>query len=68
MTATPITAGQPLEREQIVVFRLSARQRDVLRTLNTLFDELVPARNEMDFLDGSEPDPEAQDVLRAIRD
>ncbi|MBM3969221.1 MAG: hypothetical protein FJ302_05090 [Planctomycetes bacterium] len=68
MTATPITAGQPLEREQIVVFRLSARQRDVLRTLNTLFDELVPARNEMDFLDGSEPDSEAQDVLRAIRD
>ncbi len=68
MTATPITAGEVLEREQIAEFRLSSRQRDMLRTLNTLFDELCPVRNEEDFLDSPEIQIEALDVSRAVRD
>jgi hypothetical protein len=43
MTATQITANEVFEGERNADFRLSARQRDMLRTLNTLFDELCPA-------------------------
>ncbi len=68
MTATLITAGKALEGVHAAEFRLFARQRDMLRTLNMLFDELAPARTEMDFFDDSEPDSEPQDVSRAVRD
>ena len=68
MTATLITAGKAHEHERNAEFRLSPRQRDLLRTLNTLFEELSPARIEMDFLEVSESDSETQDVSRAVRD
>ncbi len=56
MTATLLTAGETFEREQLAEFRTSSRQRDMLRTLNTLFDELGPVRIEENFLDVSESD------------
>ena len=43
MTATLITTGEVHELERNAEFRLSERQRDMLRTLNTLLDELSPA-------------------------
>lgn len=52
MTATLITAGEVLEGERNAEFRLSARQHDLLRTLNTLFEELSPAPiSEEEFID-----------------
>ena len=68
MTATLTTAGEVLEDEQDAEFRLSARQSDLLRTLNTLFDELSPARLEEDFFDITESPLEACDVSRLARD
>lgn len=69
MTATLITVGEGLEREQSAEFRLSARQRDVLRTLNTLFDELSPPPIEdEEFLDILESRLEAFNVSRVVRD
>lgn len=60
MTATRITTGEVLEDERSAEFRLSARQRDMLRTLNTLFDELSPAPiAEEDFIDQSRSPSEA---------
>lgn len=68
MAATPTTAGETLEGEQTPEFRLSARQRDVLRTLNTLFDELSPpAIEEEDFIDILESHLELFDVSRVVR-
>lgn len=67
MTATLITAGEALEHERNADFRLSARQREMLRTLNTLLDELGPVRIEEDFLDLSERHLEALDVSRIVR-
>ena len=43
MTATMFNTGDGFEDEQNAGLRLSARQSDMLRTLNTLFDELCPA-------------------------
>lgn len=68
MTATLITVGEVLEHERNADFRLSERQRDMLRTLNTLFEELSPARIEEDFLDITESPLEACDVSRVVRD
>ena len=47
MTATLLTTTEILEPDGTADFRLSSRQRDLLRTLNTLFDELVPTRIEV---------------------
>ena len=43
MTATPTTAGDVLDDDRTADFRLSTRQRGMLRTLNMLFDEQAPA-------------------------
>ena len=43
MTATLITTDEVHEQVRNAEFRLSERQRDMLRTLNTLLDELSPA-------------------------
>ena len=68
MTATLITAGETLEREQNAEFRLSSRHRGMLRTLNTLFDELSPpAITEEDFLDSLRSPLNAVDVSRVVR-
>ena len=68
MTATLITPDEVLEHERNADFRLSARQRDMLRTLNMLFDELTPARMETEaVLDISESHLEAGDVSRIVR-
>lgn len=68
MTATLITTGEVLKRERNAEFRLSTRQSDMLRTLNTLFDELSPARIEEDFVEIIESPLEACDVSRVARD
>lgn len=68
MTATLITTGEALDHERNAEFRLSARQRDMLRTLNTLFDELSPpAIQDEDLLDASESRLEAFNVSRVVR-
>lgn len=60
MTATLITAGEVLEHERNAEFRLSARQHDMLRTLNTLFEELTPAPiAEEDLIDLRNPPSKA---------
>ena len=68
MTAMQITTGKVLDDARNAEFRLSARQSDMLRTLNTLFDELSPARIEEDFFDITESPLEACDVSRLARD
>ena len=69
MTATLIAAGEVLEDERNAEFRLSARQRDMLRTLNTLFEELTPVPiAKEDFIDRRHPLSEACDVSRVVRD
>lgn len=68
MTATLITTGEALDHEPNAEFRLSARQRDLLRTLNTLFDELSPpVIEDEDFLDASESGLGAFNVSRVVR-
>jgi hypothetical protein len=68
MTATLITTGEALDHERNAEFRLSSRQRDVLRTLNTLFDELSPPPiEEEDFLDILESRLETFNVSRVVR-
>lgn len=68
MTATLITTGEVLEHEQNAEFRLSARQRDMLRTLNTLFDEWSPqVSQDDDILDASESRMETLNVSRVAR-
>lgn len=68
MTATLTTPDEAFGRKQTADFRLSARQRDVLRTLNTLFDELSPpALKEEDFIEILESRLEAFDVSQTIR-
>lgn len=68
MTATLPPSDEAFGREQTADFRLSARQRDVLRTLNTLFDELSPpALKEEDFIEILESRLEAFDVSRTVR-
>lgn len=68
MTATLITTGEAFDHERNAEFRLSARQRDMLRTLNTLFDELSPpVIEDEDFLDASESGLGAFNVSRVVR-
>ena len=52
MTAALTTSGEDSEHEQQAEFWLSERQSDMLKTLNTLFDQLSPAPiTEEDFFD-----------------
>ncbi len=72
MTASLNTTGEAFEREQTADFRLSARQRDMLRTLNTLFEEVSPARieatEEPEFVVIPEPLFDVRNVSRVVRD
>ncbi len=69
MTATLIIVGEVLEHERNAEFRRSASQRDMLRTLNTLFDELNPAMiAKEDLIDLRNHPSEACDVSRVVRD
>ena len=69
MTATPITAGEDLDHARNAEFRLSARQREMLTTLNTLFEELSPAMVAEDDIPATpEFDFEPVNVSRVDRD
>lgn len=72
MTASLNTTGEIFGQKQTADFRLSARQNDMLRTLNTLFDEISPPRIETtetaELVITSEVSFDARNVSRVIRD
>jgi hypothetical protein len=62
-------SGEVLEETRNAEFRLSSRQRDMLRTLNMLFEELSPAPiAEEDLLDLCESQTPVVHVSRIVRD
>ena len=71
MTATLLTTGETLEHERIADYRLSARQHDMLKTLNMLFEERSPTQVEATAKEEFNVIPkssfEAGDVSRFIR-
>lgn len=69
MAATLTTVDEHVEKTQNPEFRLSARQRDLLRTLNTLFDEIspVPVVDEESIAPSRSTLP-VRDVSRLVRD
>lgn len=72
MTASLDTTGEAFEEGRTADFRLSDRQRDMLRTLNTLFDEVssatIEATEEPELIVISEPLFDPRNVSRVVRD
>lgn len=72
MTASLDTTGEAFKRSGTADCRLSVRQRDMLRTLNTLFDEVSPARidatEEPELIVIPESLFDARNVSRIVRD
>ena len=68
MTATNTTASRLTDHERNAEFRRSKRQREMLTTLNMIFDELrLVAVLESDVLQTSESPFEPIDVSRIVR-